>query len=650
VNPEVQIDIRELGFSLLITQAGANALCALVLFGLYRTYRRSFLLHWGLAWLALAAYFVGSALQARAFSTQVLAALTLTAGYAHVAGLISGTWMLGTGRRIERGGRVLLFVLPLLLGSGLVFGTLEAGPEQRVLARDALRALIAGLAFLVAAFGVVRLVRREPSASRAFVAALLSVAGVREFGHFAGLASNPVGSFVDSLAGIVVPHHLALFLQLLLLSGLLLWFFEDERRNLARTALALKESEEQRRRSEHMEAVGRLAGGVAHDFNNLLTAITGHAELLLLRTGPGHPDREDLLPIARAAARAAELVRELLTFSRRQPLRPQNFVLDELLSDVRKMLARLLGENVRLELELEAPRAVVHADPAQLELALINLVSNARDAISGSGLLRVRTALASIEDGKDGPVAGLTLAPGRYLRLEVCDDGCGIPSESQTKIFEPFYTTKPGKGTGLGLASVYGIVTLSAGEIRVESAPGKGTTFRIWLPVVEAEPERRVELIPATPGQGGNETLLLVEDEPQVRLLAQRQLSMAGYRVVVAASGEEARERLRANPAGFQLLLSDVVMPGLPLSQLLETVRLDHPGLRVLLMSGYSEAAIGLQGVDLAAANFLQKPFNARALLGAVRAALDAPAAEASAGPVPPRSGAGARRPDPSSA
>src|SRR6185436_11953512 len=209
---------------------------------------------------------------------------------------------------------------------------------------------------------VSRLARREPSFSRWLVVGLLALAGVLRLEQVAPRLVRPASWLeVDSLAAVVAPHLLALSVQLLLIPGLLLWFFEEERRNLARTARALEESEAHRRRSEHMEAVGRLAGGVAHDFNNLLTAITGHAELLLLRTGPGHPDREDLQPIARAAGRAADLVRELLTFSRRHPRHPRNFVLDDLLADLRKMVARLLGENVRLELALAASGAVVHA-------------------------------------------------------------------------------------------------------------------------------------------------------------------------------------------------------------------------------------------------------------------------------------------------
>ncbi len=520
----------------------------------------------------------------------------------------------------------LLFALPLLVGVTLTLATLDLAPAALSIVRGALLALVTGLAYLAACLAISRLARRGPSLSRWVVVVLFLWAALAQLRQFAEHAAHPLGIGLDSLATVLAPELLGIPQQLLLLAGLLLWFFEDERRNLARTAGALALSEERRRRSEHMESVGLRDGGVAHDCNNLLTAVTGHAEILLLRAPPGHPDREDLLPIARAATRAAELVRQLLTFSRRQPLHPRRFALDELLADRRRTFESLLGENVRLELVLGAPAAVLHADPAQIEQAVFNLVSNARDAIRGRGSLRIRTTPARIEAGEAAP-EGTALAPGSYVRLEVADDGCGIPPEAKDKIFDPYSTTKPGKGTGLGLSSVHGIVTLSGGEIRVESTPGVGTTFRIWLPLVDAAPESRVELVPAAPGVGGAETLLLVEDEDQVRLLAQRLLARAGYRVVVARGGDEAREQLRAHPRGFQLLLSDVVMPGLPLEELLGTGRREYPELRVLLMSGYSESSVGRQGVDVAAENFLQKPFTSVELLGAVRSVLDAPVA-----------------------
>ncbi len=634
MTPYVADQSSQLNFALFVTQAGANALLAVVLIGLQRVYRRAFLAHWGAAWLALTCSLLGAALapwlvtRAETDGLRLLVvALTLAAGYAHVAGLLSGAWLLVTARAPGRALVPFLVSASLLLGFALAFGSAELAASTRALARNGLLALVTGLAFVGAAVMVSALARREPSFSRWLVVGLLFLAGSGRLVQFAEQVAFPQGFAFESLAGVIVTHSLGLFLQLLLLAGLLLWFFEDERGNLARAARALAESEEQRRRSEHMEAVGRLAGGVAHDFNNLLTAITGHAEILLARAGPAHPDREDLQPIARAAARAAELVRELLTFSRRQPLRPRNFVLDELLGDVRRTLERVLGENARFELQLGAPGAVLHADPSQIELAVLNLVSNARDAIRGRGVLRLTTSVTRLEAG-----AATTLPTGSYLLLEVADDGCGIAPEAKAKIFEPFFTTKPGKGTGLGLSSVYGIVTRSGGEIRVESAPGRGTTFRIWLPLVAATPERRFDLVPAAPGVGGHESILLVEDEDQVRELARRLLTRAGYRVSGCASGDQARACLQADPTGFQLVLSDVVMPGLPLEELLATVRDEHRGLRVLLMSGYSGSSVGRQGVDLAVANYLQKPFTSRELLDAVRAALDGPLAESRPG------------------
>ena len=620
-------EVGKLGFALFVTQTVANALLATLLLGLHRTYRRAFLAHWGLAWLALALSFAADSLSmslpARGDADplhRLVLSLALVCGYGYVTGVLSGTWLLVTGRSSRRGIVPVLLALPLALGTALALGTGGLEPGPRALVRVGLVHFAEGAAFLGAAFALARVARRERLLSRWVMVVLFVFAGAVKLQQFAMQAVYIDGVPVDSLVGLVGPPALELFVSFLFLPGLAAWFLEDERRDLARATLALAESEEQRRRSERMDAVGRLAGGVAHDFNNLLTAIIGHAELLLLRAGVGHPDREDLVPIARAAARAADLVRELLTFSRRQPLHPRHFVLDELLGRIKKTIESLLGENARLELALHAPGAVLHADPTQLELAVFNLVSNAREAIHGSGRLRLATAETRIEAGD---ASGL--APGRYLLLEVADDGCGIPPAARDKVFEPFFTTKQGRNTGLGLSSVYGIVKTSGGEIRVESELERGTTFRIWLPLVEAAPESCVELVPATFGRGGDECILLVEDEAQVRLLAQRLLARAGYRVVVVESGDEACARLRASPNEFQLLLSDVVMPGMPLEQLLATVRREHPGLRVVLMSGYSEASIGKHGVELAREHFVQKPFSARELLDAVRTALDGP-------------------------
>jgi signal transduction histidine kinase/CheY-like chemotaxis protein len=628
VTADFQEQGAQLGLALFASQAGASLLLASVLAGLHRVYSRPFLACWAAAWLALGLSTAGMALGALQFGASerdwarlATTTLVLAAGYGHVAGLFAGTWALATGRAPGRFYWRALVPLVLVLGLAAALRTADLEPGARAIARTGALGLATGLAFLAAGLAVAGPLARERSVSRGILAVLFVAGGLVQLDQFLRVVRYPGGIAADSLVVLVAPHAFGLLLQFLLLAGLLWWFFAEERAVALRAQAALAASEEQRRRVEHMESVGRLAGGVAHDFNNLLTAIRGHAESLLARTQPGDPDREDLLPIARATARAAELVRHLLTFSRRQPLRPQRFVLDELLASRERTLSRLAGENVRLVLQLGAPGAVLHADPAQIEMVVINLVTNARDAVRGRGELRIATRALEL-----APDAS-SLAAGPYVELEVHDDGCGIPRELQHKIFEPFFTTKPGQGTGLGLSSVYGVIEVSRGAIRVESEPGRGSTFRIWLPRVSAAPEARDELVPVAPAAGGNETILLAEDEDLVRHIAQRSLTRAGYRVLAATNGEHALEVLRATSEPVHLLLSDVVMPGLTLEELLAGARALRPELRVLLMSGYTEAAVGRQGVDPAFADFLQKPYDSGELLAAVRAALDRPPA-----------------------
>jgi signal transduction histidine kinase/ActR/RegA family two-component response regulator len=619
-------DFSDLGLFLFGTSMVGNALLGVVLLALHRVYRQPFLLHWALSWLALALFHLGmlvlSGTGLRPEPVRLaLLGLTLLAGFGQVALLVSGTALLVRGRPLGRAARLGLASLPFLFA--LVAMLASAGHGKPSLARDALHQLAFGIAFLGAAAGVARVSRRTSSSVSRLVVVVLVAVGLLRLWSL-GWRLEHSGAFVD-LSELIVPQLLDLLLQQILALGVVTWFFEEERANRARTARELQASEELRARSEHMEAVGRLAGGVAHDFNNLLTAITGHAELLLARSPPGHPDREDVVPIARAADRAAELVRELLAFSRRQPLRPRYFVLDELLTELRRMIARLIGESVHLELFLGAPDVVLHADPVQLELAVINLATNARDALEGSGELCLTTSRVHVPRGAD-PV----LTPGDYALLEVEDTGCGIPVEAQAKIFEPYFTTKAGKGNGLGLPSVYGFVKQSGGDVRVESEPGRGTTFRIWLPAAAnaSEPltSPTVELVPSAPSPpdaGGDESILLVEDDLQVRLLAQRLLTRAGYRVTPAGSVDEARGCLCASPGAFGLVLCDVVLPGRPVRELLDELAHAPSPPPVLLMSGYSEAAIGKHGIALERMPFLAKPFTRAALLAAVRAELD---------------------------
>jgi len=612
--------------ALYITQAGVHAALAAVLGGLFFVYRRRFLLHWCGAWTAFALYHAGAVLSgtlARAGASEglrlALSCVLASIGYLQVALLLSGTWLLATRRGIHLGGWLLILGTPLVLGTGLVLASATSELDTRLFVRIALRCLLCALALLVAAGAVVRLARRESSIARWMTALFLAGSGLAHLRHFSVRVRAEEG-VLESLSSLVLPEFALLFLQLMLVLSLLTWFFEDERRALQRTALELSEKEEHLRRSEHLEAVGRLAGGVAHDFNNLLTAITGHAELLLARTPPGHPDREDLVPIARASTRAAGLVRELLTFSRRQPVHPRHFTLDRMLLDMRHMLERLAGESIRLELVLNAPEVTVHADPAQIELVVLNLVTNGRDAMPAGGELRIGTRLVVLVGREAG-----ALEPGRYLECEVRDTGCGIPAAALGKVFEPFFTTKQGKGTGLGLASVYGVVRGSGGDVRVTSEVGRGTSFRVLLPLSDALPEIEVELIPSSSARGGDETILLVEDEAQVRELAQRLLTRAGYRVLAAESGDAAL--VLAREQRLDLVLSDVVMPGLPVPELIAGLRRARPHLPVLLMSGYAESHLRSIGLEHETP-FLAKPFSGQGLLRAVRATLDGKTAE----------------------
>ncbi|WP_242355322.1 ATP-binding protein [Anaeromyxobacter sp. SG64] len=384
--------------------------------------------------------------------------------------------------------------------------------------------------------------------------------------------------------------------------------------------------EEQLRHSQKMEAVGQLAGGVAHDFNNLLTAIVSFARLVQEALPPGHESQPDVREILVAADRAGTLTRQLLAFSRRQRLAPRVVDLAGVVRGMEPMLRRILGETVALEVAVRAPGTVV-ADPGQLELAVLNLAVNARDAMPDGGrvVIEVDERAAPEPSADDG-----ALLPGPVALLSVRDGGVGMDDATRARVFEPFFTTKPlGKGTGLGLSTVYGIVSQSGGAIRVRSAPGQGSEFRILLPLhaEEAAPER--ELRPG-PAAGGPETILLVEDDPAIRAVARRALDGAGYRVVDAASAEAALTAADALQGPLHLLVSDVILPGRNGWDLARALEERRPGVRVLFVSGYARHASGVALVP-ADAPFLAKPFAPDDLLRAVRSALDAPERPAAA-------------------
>ncbi|MEW5852316.1 MAG: PAS domain-containing protein [Myxococcota bacterium] len=380
---------------------------------------------------------------------------------------------------------------------------------------------------------------------------------------------------------------------------------------------ALRRSEEQLRHAQKMEAVGRLAGGVAHDFNNMLTAIISYTAMLTDALRPDDPLQTELGQIARAADRAAALTQQLLAFSRRQMLRPKVLDLGVVVNDLDDMLRRLIGEDVELVTSVEPRLGCVHADPGQMAQVLMNLVVNARDAMPRGG--RITIGLRNVALEVDCPSG---MVPGRYVSLVVSDTGVGMDQQTISRIFEPFFTTKEvGKGTGLGLSTVYGIVKQSGGEITVESAPGRGSRFQVYLPVVEREAEATVT--PVVPSAGRPATILLVEDEDLVRAATRDALRARGYTVLESRRGDEALRCCQEYGGSIDLVLSDVVMPGMDGRELVERLRTMRPGLRVLFMSGYTD--VGERQHPPGAAGLLRKPFTPQMLVEKIRQVLEAP-------------------------
>ena len=382
--------------------------------------------------------------------------------------------------------------------------------------------------------------------------------------------------------------------------------------------------EEQLRQAQKLEAVGRLAGGIAHDFNNILTAILGTSDLMLDDLPPEHPVRADVEEVRRAALRAAELTRQLLAYSRRQVLAPSRIDLNAVVAGVEPMLRRLIGADVELVTALAPDLPAVKADAGQIEQVVLNLVVNARDAMPHGGRVRIATDVVDLDPASASRPP--TLAPGRYVQLAVTDSGVGMGPEIRAHLFEPFFTTKEiGKGTGLGLATVYGIVDQSGGTVTVDTAPGRGTTMRILLPPAAASPaEHRPTGARADPSGPAGQIILLVEDEDAVRALARRALEGAGYRVLAAANGAEALALAADQPVIPGLLLTDLVMPGMSGRDVARQVTQRWPGLPVLYMSGYSDDVALRQDLDQP---LLQKPFDIDTLLRHVGQALDGPPA-----------------------
>ncbi len=396
--------------------------------------------------------------------------------------------------------------------------------------------------------------------------------------------------------------------------GLMLHFIDvTEQRNL----------EIQFAQSQKMQAVGQLAGGVAHDFNNLLTAMIGFCDLLLMRFRPGDPSFADIMQIKQNANRAANLVRQLLAFSRQQTLQPRILDITDVLVELSHLLRRLIGENIELKVVLGRDLGLVKVDQGQFEQVIINLAVNARDAMSGGGTLTIRTA--NVNQATSLRRAPEIMPPGQYVLIEVADTGIGIPKTNLARIFEPFFSTKEvGSGTGLGLSTVYGIVKQTGGFIFVDSAPGKGAAFQIYLPrhqLAEATLAARAETaeLPAVKDLTGIGTVMLVEDEDPVRIFGARALRNKGYTVIEAKSGEQALQLIRAADKPIDLLITDVVMPHMDGPGLVREVRETHPDMKVIFISGYTEDSFRQKLDADSEIDFLPKPFSLKQLAGKVK-------------------------------
>ena len=391
--------------------------------------------------------------------------------------------------------------------------------------------------------------------------------------------------------------------------------------------------EAQLHQAQKMEAVGRLASGVAHDFNNLLTVILGYSDLLLEQLDESHVLYQEVAEIKRAGDRAATLTQQLLTFSRKQVLSLRPVDLNQVLGGLADMLRRLIGEDLELTMKLAADLALTRVDPGQIEQLVMNLAANARDAMPQGGRLSIETANVDL----DGACARRrAVQPGPYVMLAVTDTGQGMDAATQARLFEPFFTTKdPGKGTGLGLSSVYAIVRQCGGNIFVHSEPGRGSSFKIYLPRVEEEGEARPPKL--APGQvRGDETVLLVEDEPLVKNLVSEVLRKSGYQVMESVNGREALTLAERHTGDIHLLVTDVVMPGMSGIELARHLALGRPEMRILFLSGYTDDLVERQGVLQPGRAFLQKPFTPDTLLRKLRELLDTPLADPVKSAVPP--------------
>jgi PAS domain S-box-containing protein len=395
-------------------------------------------------------------------------------------------------------------------------------------------------------------------------------------------------------------------------------FFTGNIRDISRR----KSMAEQLRQSQKMESVGQLAGGVAHDFNNLLTIITGYSEIIMDSLERGSELESAVKAIKDAGERAAALTRQLLAFSRQSVLEPRVLNVNDVVRETEKMLRRLIGEDIELKTVLADDLGLIKVDPGQLSQVLMNLAVNSRDVMPLGGRLTIETCNVTLRQTRMAVYS--EIKPGDYVQLSVADTGYGMPPEVRTRIFEPFFTTKEvGKGTGLGLSVVHGIIRQSGGHIEVDSEPGVGTIFRIYFPITDKPMSEQAGPAGQRVIRGGSETVLLVEDEPGVRQIALLALRTHGYHVLVAGNADEAQHAVEKHGGAIDLLLTDVVMPGLGGRELAERLARRTPSLRTLYMSGYTSDKVLRHGLVQEQVDFIQKPFSPLELLRKVREVLD---------------------------
>ncbi len=390
-----------------------------------------------------------------------------------------------------------------------------------------------------------------------------------------------------------------------------------------RDVTAARQLEQQLFQAQKMEAVGRLAAGIAHDFNNLLGVISGYGEIVMSGLGAADPLREDVGQILKAADRAAASTLQLLAFGRKQVLQEQVVDLNAMISESEKLLPRLLGEDVEMSTQLEPGLGRVRADPGQLNQVLLNLILNARDAMPDGGRITIATSNEEVDSTYS--TAHPNLHSGSYVLLSVTDTGQGMDATTQARVFEPFFTTKEsGKGTGLGLAAVYGIVEQSGGQVYVYSEVGVGTTFKVYLPRIDEKAEAGAKEKGSEPARHGTETVLLVEDEAALRELLRKTFESSGYTVLVARDGKEAVELAASHVGSIEAMVSDVIMPGLNGPKVAELLAATRPEMKVLFVSGYSDESIFRNGVLRPGTAFLSKPFSLGTVLRRLRELLEA--------------------------